>query len=63
MNKIIKFTAMFSVIFFAALSVQAQRTKTKTSTTTSTTNGVDTTTHVPKTKVEKMAADADNYTK
>jgi hypothetical protein len=63
MNKIIKVTATVSVIFFAALSAQAQKSKTKTSTTTSVTKGIDTSTHAPKTKIEKMAADADSYTK
>jgi len=57
-----------SLLFFL-VPARAQRTKTKTTTSTTKTKGgtaygLDTTTYsVPKTKVEKMAADADNYTK
>jgi hypothetical protein len=69
MNKILSLTMCLFLLFFL-LPAHAQRTKTKTTTSTATTKGnnnlygLDTSTHAaPKTKVEKVAADADNYTK
>ena len=65
MNKIMSAALSLSLLMFLimpahAQRANAQRTKVKTSTTTS---HADTSVHVPKTEVEKIASDADNYSK
>ena len=59
MNKLIRIIVSFFVLTFLMFSAYGQKTKKK----ISTDNMADTTANVPKTKTEKMMADADNYTK
>ncbi len=54
---------MFFADVLLVLQTQVQKTKIKKLATASTNYGLDTTTHASKTKADKIAADADNYTK
>lgn len=57
MNKLIKINVSFLMVMLLLFSAQAQRTKRSTGNTT------DTSSNVPKTKTEKVMADASGYTK